>query len=348
MRVAAAIVQQLAEAMQYSHTRGILHRDLKPSNVLLFPLTVTSQNGAALPFVPRIVDFGLAHLAEEGIDATSTSAVIGTPLYMSPEQAMGKERVGPAADLYALGVILYELLCGQPPFVGTVPLEVLAQVWHMEPPRIRKKRKDVSRDLETICLRCLQKRPTERYPTAKALAEDLKRFLEGQPIVARPISTLARCYRWCQQPQRLREAGLTVMAVNFVTGGWTFVTAMSFAWGLLERPENMTAAEVYRDALPIVLVVHIPQVLAGLLIMREKKWAVQFALSCGLGMWIVATLLSFNFFANPFSSLWKDKPGFSMLMFSMMAMLFILQSVACGIAAIALRAVNLSKVTRPL
>src|SRR4029079_8978694 len=130
-RGAARGVKQLAEAMHYSHSRGVLHRDLKPSNVLMFPSPsgATEADGVSPPFVPRIVDFGLARLAEEELDATGTSGVIGTPLYMAPEQALwAPEAVGPAADLYSLGVILYELLCKRPPFIGNAPLEVLDQV----------------------------------------------------------------------------------------------------------------------------------------------------------------------------------------------------------------------------
>src|SRR4029079_11802847 len=221
--------------------------DLKPSNVLMFPSPsgATEADGVSPPFVPRIVDFGLARLAEEELDATGTSGVIGTPLYMAPEQALGApEAVGPAADLYSLGVILYELLCKRPPFIGNAPLEVLDQVRNAEPRSIRKQRPDVPRDLEIICFKCLEKRSEERYASAQGLADDLGRFLDGQDVVARPVSRLHRLLRWCGQPQRLREAGLAVIAVNIVMGGLTILTAMAIAWGLVPRPDQMTAADV--------------------------------------------------------------------------------------------------------
>jgi tRNA A-37 threonylcarbamoyl transferase component Bud32 len=345
--VAALIVRQLAEAMHYSHGRGVLHRDLKPSNVLLFPAQSDSGESGSLPFVPRVVDFGLARIAEEELEATGTSGVIGTPLYMAPEQALGTpEGVGPGADLYALGVILYELLCRQPPFVGTSPLEVLDQVRHADPPAIRKARPDVPRDLETICLKCLEKRPEERYGTAQELAEDLGRFLEGQDIAARPVGTVQRLVRWCEQPQRLREAGLAVIAINIAMGGWTFMTAMSIAWGLVPRPDHVSAADVYREILPIIFLTALPLIAAGVAIMRGQKWAIQISLGTGIGMTIVAILLALSLIANPYSWLFNDVPGFALLIYSMLAMLCFVQTLASVVAWMALRAGRRQKLMR--
>jgi tRNA A-37 threonylcarbamoyl transferase component Bud32 len=337
-RMAAAVVRQLAEAMHYSHGRGILHRDLKPSNVLLFPLPEDRTKGSdALPFVPRIVDFGLARLVEDELEATGTSAVIGTPLYMAPEQALGKSHeIGPAADLYGLGVMLYELLCRRPPFVGMAPLEVLDQVRQTEPPPIRRLRSDVPRDLETICLKCLQKRPEDRYSSALAMAEDLARFLDGQDVLARPVTALQRCIRWCQQPQRLREAGLTVMAVNIAMGSWTAFTTMVIAQGLVPRPDHLSGTDVYLQMLPIVLLVSPTIVVAGFWIMRGKRWAIRFCLGTGIGMTITAILLSLSLVSNPYAWLWNDLPGFSMAMYSMVAMLCLVQTLASIVASMAL------------
>lgn len=308
--------------------------------MLLFPTADSgaTESGEALPFVPRIVDFGLARVAEEELEATGTSGVIGTPLYMAPEQALGvPERVGPAADLYALGVILYELLCRQPPFVGNAPLEVLDQVRHAEPPAIRKVRPDVPRDLETICLKCLEKRPEERYATAQGLAEDLGRFIEGKDVAARPVTTAQRLVRWCQQPQRLREAGLTVIAVNIALGGWTLMTAMAIAWGLVPRPDHLSAADVCRQLLPIILIVSPALAAVGIAIMRGKKWAIQISLGTGIGMTVLATMLAFSLTSNPYSWLFKDLPGVALIMYSMLAMLCLLQTLASVVAWMALR-----------
>jgi serine/threonine-protein kinase len=169
---AARLVATLAQAMQAAHQKGIIHRDLKPANVLL------GEDGT-----PKISDFGLARRVEDD-RLTQTGALLGTPSYMAPEQAQGQQ-LGPAADIWALGAILYECLTGQRPFRGSSMLETLDQVRHADPPPVRALAPNVPRDLETICLKCLQKDPAHRYHSAAHLAEDLRHFLGGTPIQAR-------------------------------------------------------------------------------------------------------------------------------------------------------------------
>jgi WD40 repeat protein len=186
---AAELVVTLARATQSAHERGVVHRDLTPSNVLM---TADGQ--------PKIVDFGLSKLIVGGLGQTLTGDVLGTPSYMAPEQAGGRSKdVGPAADVYALGAILYEMLTGRPPFRAESPLETLAQVANDDPVAPRRLQSKVPRDLETICLKCLNKEPERRYPTALALAEDLGRFLMGVPVRARPLSVLGRTARWARR-----------------------------------------------------------------------------------------------------------------------------------------------------
>jgi serine/threonine-protein kinase len=175
---AARLVEQLAQAMQAAHLKGLIHRDLKPANVLF------DENG-----VPKITDFGLAKTtAEEGSEAlTHSGAVMGTPSYMPPEQAVGAGRLVDArTDVYGLGAILYECLTGRPPFQASSLAEILLQVLNEEPPSPRTINPEVPRDLETICLKCLEKEPDRRYGSAAELAEDLRRFARGQAITARP------------------------------------------------------------------------------------------------------------------------------------------------------------------
>ena len=173
---AAELLATLARAIQVAHDAGIIHRDLKPSNILY------SSDG-----IPKVTDFGLAKRLESDSKQTESGQIMGTPCYMAPEQATGKTRdVGPPADLYALGAILYEMLTGRPPFKGETPIETVRQVISNEVVPPRRLVPKISRDLETICLHCLNREPARRYRSPRLFAEDLERFLAGNPIKARP------------------------------------------------------------------------------------------------------------------------------------------------------------------
>jgi WD40 repeat protein len=189
-RQAAAWVEILARAAHYAHQQGIVHRDLKPSNVLL------NADGQ-----PKICDFGVAKLLTGSDIKTLSGMLVGTAEYMAPEQAAGSDKVGPPADIYALGAILYTALTGRPPFQGTSPLHTLDQVRRLEPVSPRRLQPGVPRDLDTICLKCLEKEPARRYATAQALADDLRRFLGDEPIKARRPWLWERCARWVRHHQ---------------------------------------------------------------------------------------------------------------------------------------------------
>jgi tetratricopeptide (TPR) repeat protein/tRNA A-37 threonylcarbamoyl transferase component Bud32 len=206
-RAAAEAVESLARAMATAHERGIIHRDLKPANILL------TKEGQ-----PKITDFGLAKRLEDDSALTKSGTLMGTPSYMSPEQARGAtHEVGPLADQYSLGAILYELLTGRPPFVGTTMLETLSQVRTQEPVPPTRLQPKCPRDLETICLKCLQKEPHKRYAGCADLADDLHRFLAGEPIKARPVSRVERAWRWCRRNPRVAAlsgaVGVLLLAV---------------------------------------------------------------------------------------------------------------------------------------
>jgi tetratricopeptide (TPR) repeat protein/predicted Ser/Thr protein kinase len=198
-RPAAQLVEALARAADYAHRRGVVHRDLKPANVLL-----------AADGTPKITDFGLAKLLDEAAGPTGTGDVMGTPSYMAPEQTGQQgQPIGAATDVYALGAILYELLTGRPPFKGTTVLDTVFQVVHQEPVPPRRLQPQVPRDLETVCLKCLQKEPAKRYAGAGALADDLGRFLQDEPVRARPVGPWERAVKWARRQPAL--AGLVAV-----------------------------------------------------------------------------------------------------------------------------------------
>jgi hypothetical protein len=265
----AQLVEQLARAIHFAHQNGIVHRDLKPANVLLTPPEPASGSGARGAAAggaeqvygrPKISDFGLAKKLDADAGQTRSGDIVGTPAYMAPEQAEGAAaRVGPAADTYALGAILYEMLTGRPPFKAATLLDTLRQVTSEEPVPPRRLRPKLPRDLETICLKCLQKDPRRRYASALDLADDLRRYLDGEPILARPVGGAERLWRWCLR-NPVAVVLLVTVGIGSVIGLWHMsrlsdqmmrtaaLQSLAHESAMLEDVNNLYASEVVKRA----------------------------------------------------------------------------------------------------
>jgi len=228
VETAARLVSKVARAVSHLHQQGIVHRDLKPSNILL------DADGE-----PYVTDFGLAKVFAAGTETTTTGVIAGTPSYMAPEQAIGRSGdVGPTCDVYSLGAILYELLTGRPAFRADTPLDTLLQVLAREPTRPRRLNRRIPRALELICLKCLDKSPRNRYPSAQALADDLDHFLKGEALDARPPHLEQEFVRWVRREpalaSRLGALGVfyVVEWINYARemGKPTFEAFRQFHW----------------------------------------------------------------------------------------------------------------------
>lgn len=240
-REAAAISRDLAEALEYAHRNGVIHRDVKPHNVLI------GTDGK-----PRLTDFGLAKLIDENQDLTSTGQVMGTAAYMAPEQARGvRSVVEPTIDVYSLGATLYRCVTGRPPFQASSTIEVLRQLNEDEPVSPRRLNQEVDLEIETLCLKCLDKEPSRRFQAAGELAAELNRYLNHEPIHSRPVSTLFRAWRWCRRkPAMAGAVVLGLLLLIAIAGGVPYILLreIEFEIAQLQSQRTADALKVSQDA----------------------------------------------------------------------------------------------------
>ncbi|WP_437191078.1 serine/threonine protein kinase [Planctomicrobium sp. SH527] len=330
---AAKLVTQLADAVAYSHGQGILHQDLKPANVLLFPNS-TAEN-ESFPFIPKLSDFGLASVIESAAAATRSSMILGTPLYLAPEQiAPVSAASGTVTDVYGLGGILYELLTGQTPFDGKTVIEVLESIRTGKMTPVRKQNPQVPRDLAVICEKALSIFPTDRYSSAADLRDDLQRFVKGESIQGRPLGTVVQTIRSLLAAPRVSEAAGYVILSHAALLFWILTWPISL---LLNFP--MTRGTSMGELAPYIVplaMLHLFSCVLGYLIGQRKYWAAITSTLLGgtLSLFVFSVLM--RWISPPYPSLYvnvRTRDVVYLLLFS----IFTMQSLLCLCACIAMR-----------
>ncbi|WP_437229069.1 serine/threonine-protein kinase [Planctomicrobium sp. SH661] len=330
---AARLISRLADAVAYSHERGILHRDLKPANVLLFPST--RVNESRFPFTPKLSDFGLAKLMESAAADTCSSMILGSPLYMAPEQVESMRNVSlPLADVYGLGGILYELLTGRPAIQGETVILALESIRAGKIEKLRKVDPRIPHDLAMICEKSLATTPEDRYQSAAELRDDLFRFLKGERISARPVSAGVLAVRSLQSPSRIREASRLVMtnsiALIFWTGFWPVGS-----WFGLPLPNWMPSDDLISYTAPLIAQALLT-IWLGERISKHKEWAAAIVTIAGMVLCFYVTLILGEWIPPPYPRIYANQ-GTRDIVYLLLFSLFAMQTMWGGCAWLAIR-----------
>jgi hypothetical protein len=313
----------------------------------MFPILPNEREQiTGLPFMPKVADFGLAKLLEGVLEDTRSSVVLGTPIYMAPEQVSGNSHdIGPWTDLYGLGTILHELLTGLPPFSGDNVMEVLQRLREAEPTAIGKLRPGVPRDLQTICAKCLQSDPADRYASAEDLRQDLEHFLHDRPIVARPLGMLSKAVRMGRKPARVRDAGVYTVIMNSLLIAWIFI-AFAAAWFQL-GPTNSGTDILTGYSLGVVsgLVFGLAPIYFGWMILKRHAWAALAGVISGVMATFYTVPYVLGFVPINYGGQYND-PNSRILVFSLLSVLFLSQAVLCWLAYRVLRREHCAKLPK--
>jgi serine/threonine protein kinase len=325
-REAADIVRQVSEAIHAGHSKGIVHRDLKPANIMLTPQD--SHTSAPLcRFQPQILDFGLSRSLESELQDTRSSMIIGTPLYMSPEQARQlSEEVGHASDVFALGAILYELLTGTPPFSAESFPGVIERLKECKPTPPSRVRRNVDSRLETICLKCLRLYPSDRYASARDLADDLERFLEGAPIRAHRATVVDHMRWWARKPQRAGDAGTVLIFMNVAVPLSMFASSLLPIFDPNSPIAVMSVADLLRSNAPTAIG-GLGIAWLGLMVLKGSHWALALATLAGAAQWTYC--IAILFFGAPALAEYEDNPLAKLLAHLLLLFMYGLQLALC-------------------
>jgi serine/threonine protein kinase len=287
----AKFIQQLCLAVAYCHQANVLHLDIKPGNILLDRSNSQSSQDTSILGRPMLTDFGLSRVIEQSLAEAHSSAILGTPLYMAPEQAeCRQEELGPRTDVFAIGVVLFEMLYGHRPFDGSTPMQVFDRIRSGEIASSRST-PSVPRALRSICEVCLQSRIANRYASAKELADDLGRFLERQPILARPPSLLQRLGYWMTNPERMQQAGATMLSIQ-ITGTFGVAVLIILLFRGSAGPFTTDPWALLVQYLPLFFLINIPSAFVGIQSLRQRPWAIIAGLVFSVAYLASASLMS--------------------------------------------------------